>query len=1813
MDDLILETSELPSAAADAASDDIGGSTWIPDSEALSAESADAADKPSATVTHPAGQTEHDDDRTAGDSTWVPDEADLSGEVEDDAVDGTVILDGAHADALAHEAPEDLAQTYVGPTTDDSEAIDKTFVTDDLAADELASMNEAWKGDFDQESRPGMTIQSAKSAKSISGQRPRESLVIKSRTLSTADNYDPSSDEYELLKKLGEGGMGVVYHARQTSINRDVAVKMLKAKMSRDEEQRQKFLAEAVVTGDLDHPNIVPIYDVARNEDGALFYAMKKVQGTPWLDVIKDKNQSENLQILMRVADAVGFAHMRGVVHRDLKPENVMLGEFGEVLVMDWGLAQPMSGFSKGNSITETSTMGGTPAYMAPEMATGPIAKITPASDIYLLGAMLYEIVTGKPPHTGKNALKCLMAAAKNVIIPTDKTGELIDIAMQAMQTDISLRYANVQLFQDAIREFQSHTDSVAMSARAADDLEQAQTRNEYDDFSRALFGFQEAHELWDGNLRAARGVSETRLLYARTAFDKGDYDLGLSLLNEQDEAHAELVTRICQARDERAARQQRLAFYKRAGAGVAVLFLLVVSTAAIWINHARGVAVQAREKEEVAKLDAIASEEKAREAEGAARSSAKVADQQRNLAEQSRDAAEQSRDAAEQSRMVAEKARERARYEAYIARIGLAAAKIEENAFGTASDLLARCIPSPKNPAQTGDSPESDLRDWEWRRLMYLCEMFKREYPGRSKINALAIDTTGRRFVRGGEDGMAEIVDLETAAVLVSLDVGPANVQAVAFSPDGRLVATADDKSTMDEAKRQRSDVRLWDATSGKSVGVFRGHSADVLSIVFSRDGSRLLTASADHSARLWDVPQQTPIRVFLGHTWWVWSARFSPDERQLVTAGRDGIAIVWDIATGQPGPPFTGHRDGSVYDAVFLTPDPKNAPQRHVVASAGYDRRVLVWDPNDVQPYNYSNLASDRDVVPAPRYEALLGHTASVRSLAVASDGQSLLSGADDNTVKVWDVVSLKSIRTFRGHDKWVRACAFGPDGKWLLSGSHDTRVLRWAIHDNEEIRVLHSRSFVGHEDEVLSATFSANGDRIVTASQDRTAKTWDLKTGGDLVTFREGHEFLISSSTFFPDGRSLATAAVDNTVRIWDFAGGTERMRLAGTGRSAALAVSEDGLWIATGSDRLDGEAFWKTKLWHSDSGELAFTLGQHRSEVTSIAFSPDNRQLLTGDASGHCRLWDIANRKQRFQLEGHNGRIVAAAFLPDGRQALTASIDNSVVRWDVATGRELPDLMLVHSVEGHRVLGLDVSADGSLAVTACSDGNVRLFDVATAQLLRSMPVRGGRRSLAVNLRNAVNQRYADRREENLLRELEERATQANLALERDRLKRGLSKLMRPLGGATDKSQAPDAAVLKLVEQVFSNSDLYVPMLNSVSFSADGTQVLAANALDRSIHLWSVVQPQKPARVLSMQSGLLWEARFTPENDKFLTIGGNEVRVWDVQTRKEHVRFAPHSTVSAANFSPDGQRIVTAGWDNSARIWNASDGRDAQKLEGKHTAQVNDAVFSPDRDGAWVLTASDDGTAALWDSRTGEFRRRFTMDVQRQRSTPISVRQARFSPNGQRILTVSDDGIARLWRTEDGELLAELRAKQSVGGQAVLSQAGLVCGVFSPDGRRVAIGSEDSTARVWDLESGEMVLELQGHTATVRSVAFSPNGRRLLTGSDDYTVKLWDVQHMVESPERPPANAMGSGELPIAQGETADEAQPDDAADEVRASMPKKAKEILSLIGHTREVTSVVFSPRGDRVLTGSRDGRAILWLAREDLDRRQVLTP
>jgi WD40 repeat protein/serine/threonine protein kinase len=1520
------------------------------------------------------------------------------------------------------------------PSTFDDRRFAQTMESGAIAAEDTEQVAKLWRGTFSPSTTPRTSL------KGMGGPQTRDSkLVIKHRAL--RDVHEPTGDgaDYQLLSVIGEGGMGVVYAARQAAIDRTVAIKMLKSEIARDVDQREKFLSEAVVTGDLDHPNIVPIYDLGSNETGALFYSMKRVQGTPWMSVIDQKSNAENIDVLMKVADAVAFAHSRGVIHRDLKPENVMLGDFGEVLVMDWGLALSMTSFRKSGSITQTSSMGGTPAYMAPEMATGPIDRVGPVSDVYLLGAILYEIIAKKPPHTGKNVMNCLFAAAKNEIQPTTQSGELLDIAMKAMATKMELRYPSVQEFQGAIRQYQSHSESIVLSTRAQQDLDAAEKSGDYQTYSRALFAFQEAAALWDGNTKARSGVSVAKLAYARRAMKKEDLDLAASLIDASDPSHAELHRQVVAAQRERDTRQQRLKNVRRmvAAMGVAIVFGAGIGT--ILINAQKNRAVTAEATARTDRDNAVRSEQVATAAKAKADASAAEARRQAELARlaegNARSAEGVARNAQKQATADADRAQQakkREEYQAYVARIGLAAAQIEGNAFDTAEQLLNDC-PVP-------------LRDWEWGRLRFLSTQSVEEYPVHAPVVSIAFDRDGKKFVSGSWDGKARVWDAKTGKILLTIPYGALYVHSVAFSPDGQLIAAG--------GSDPHGYVKIFNANTGALVRTLYGHTDDVLSVAFSNGGRRLLTSSYDKTARLWIVDTGELKHTFLGHNWWVWSAAFSPDESQIVTASQDGTAIVWGTESGEARPAFTGHT-GPVYTAAF-------SPDGQSVASGGYDNRVLIWKPDELQRFDYSLVISRHGANPPPIFRALDGHTGPVHTVAF-SDVRSrdpadkrvlVLSGSNDNTIKLWDFATGKLIKTLRGHGGWVDSAVFSPAGHSVLSASHDTLIKRWNIKGYEEVRVLQGRVLQGHTDAVLSATCSRDGKRILTASRDRTAKMWDAASGQLLQDFEEGHEYLASTAAFFPDGKRLLTAAADNTTRIWEIATGTQLLCLNHTGRSSVAVVSHDGRLVLTGSD--DSAAH----LWNAETGKQILSTPPQKTEVTAVAFSPDDSQFFVGDLRGHCTLWSSQSGQLLHSLDTHTGKITGAQFIDDGRRILTASADRTVGQWVVATNEEPLQLILKHP---GGVAAVAAVPHTSQAITLGDDGLVRLWDTDHGQLIRVLGGDNHTDQIGVSPDGRFALWVSDQQ-----------------------------RTVRVWSFADGRELGPAGA--KNSTQAF----LTLPngLIWSAAFSPDSHYLVSVGG--NGARLWDVATGKE--RMSFTPDGAVASAHFSPDGTRIVTGSwDNSARIWSVATGKAELKLVGHGrSVNSAEFSPDGKWVLTGSEDATARIWDAKTGKFIRAFVG-HQSGVSDAKFSPD--GRYVLTASSDKTARLWDTQTGK-------QLHVYRGHEWGLLSAAFSKDGTRIVTGSADKTAKIWDVDSERLIATLAGHTA----AVTSVA------FSPDGRRIITGSQDETAKLWDAGAdkdsvaGKEILTLKGHTQEVTSVEFSSDGSYVLTGSRDGTAIIW-----------------------------------------------------------------------------------------------------
>ncbi len=382
------------------------------------------------------------------------------------------------------------------------------------------------------------------------------------------------TQDLELMGLLGEGGMGVVHLARQRSLGREVAIKTLKPGV-RSHKAPLSLLREAILTGGLEHPNVIPIHALGLDEGGLPMLVMKRVEGVRWGDLIADPARIGDaavepllyhLSVLAQVCNAVHFAHARGVIHLDLKPDNIMIGRYGEVYLMDWGIAQELGRAPGGG---EPGGIVGTPAYMAPEMTFGDPSRLSERTDVYLIGAILHEILTGSPPHTGPSIFTVLLKVAESAPrqFGLEVPAELAAICNKAMSADPQARYEDAQALQRALSRFVQHRDSFRLGAQAQVHLKALQgllaASVRDDDVDRAFgacrFGFLQALDIWPGNEEARAGLAQALRAMIEHELEAGNPRTAATLLVELPEADPDLSARVEALRKVKEAREQEL------------------------------------------------------------------------------------------------------------------------------------------------------------------------------------------------------------------------------------------------------------------------------------------------------------------------------------------------------------------------------------------------------------------------------------------------------------------------------------------------------------------------------------------------------------------------------------------------------------------------------------------------------------------------------------------------------------------------------------------------------------------------------------------------------------------------------------------------------------------------------------------------------------------------------------------------------------------------------------------------------------------------------------------------------------------------------------------------------------------------------------------------------------------------------------------------------------------------------------------------------------------------------------------------------
>jgi len=522
---------------------------------------------------------------------------------------------------------------------------------------------------------------------------------------------------------------------------------------------------------------------------------------------------------------------------------------------------------------------------------------------------------------------------------------------------------------------------------------------------------------------------------------------------------------------------------------------------------------------------------------------------------------------------------------------------------------------------------------------------------------------------------GIIKLWDVATGSELLTLPGDEVGVDSVAFSPDGRTLASSGYK-----------EIELWDVATGRELKTLAGHTEGVKFVAFSPDGLSLASGGSDRTIKLWDVATGRELRTLRVHTSVATSVAFSPDGRTLASGSGEGDKTIklWDVATGRELRTLPGHRDWIVSVAF--------SPNGRTLASGSY-RTIILWD-----------VATGREL------RTLVGHNGWANSVAFNPDGLSLASGGEDRTIKLWKVATGRELRTLGGYASLARPVSFSPDGNILATGetgdSNDTIKL-WDVATGRELRTLEKGT------RASSVVFSPDGGTLtcVSPSDVKTIKLWDVATGRELKTL-PGHTEAkgVESVAFSPDGRTLASGGSDYTIKLWEVASGRELRTLKGhTIRGyyydiESVAFSPDGRTLASGSS--DGTV----SLWEVASGRELRTLGEpHYGEVWFVAFSPDGLTLASGGADFNyaVKLWDVATGRELRALGEPYKHVTFVAFSPDGRTLASGRSDNTLKLWDAVTGRDLrtlagdgfgghiafsPDWLRIAAVRGNGTVGL-----------------------------------------------------------------------------------------------------------------------------------------------------------------------------------------------------------------------------------------------------------------------------------------------------------------------------------------------------------------------------------------------------------------------------------------------------------------------------------------------------------------------------------------
>jgi WD40 repeat protein len=986
----------------------------------------------------------------------------------------------------------------------------------------------------------------------------------------TALPHWPAVPGYEVLCELGRGGMGVVYKARQIEAGRLVALKMVLAGAQARPADLARFRAEAEAIARLQHPNIVQVFEVGHH-GGLPFFSLEFCAGGSLKRrlAVTPLPPREAAALVEQLARAMHAAHQKGVVHRDLKPANVLLGEGGTPKVTDFGVAKRLGDAG----LTLTGTVVGTPSYMAPEQARGRGEEVGPAADVYALGVMLYECLTGRPPFQAATTLETMRQVCTQEPVPPRSLNppvprDLDTVCLKCLRKDPARRYASALDLAEDLRRWQNgepiEARPVGLPERAVKwALRRPAAASLVAVSALAVAALLTGGTWLTGELRAERDAAERARGEAADRADEAE--AGRRLLRRHLYA-AQVKVAWDAWQDANVRRVRQLLDAQLPGPGEEdlrgfewhYLSRLLSADQYTFRGHDRPVYRVA------------------------------FAPDGRRLASGTDDGVIKVWDPTDGQ-------------EQLTIRRGVGVSGL---AFSPDGKALAVC----------GRAREVTLYDSVTGTLL-------RTLPCPAVVRDLAFNRDGTRLATARADGTLQVWDPNTGRPLLAIRAGR-DLWDVAFSPDGRSVAGACDDGV----------VRVWDAASGRPSLTLLGHANPLRGVAISPDGTRIASTGLDQTLRLWDARTGRPLHVLRGHAGFTNGVAFSPDGLRVASAGTyDQTIRVWDVAAGRELFVLRGHGhevhdfafspDGrriasAGWDGTVKVWDASRGLENVDLPSPGFITKSLAFNGDGTRLLAATDWGINvHDPGRAAPVHSLRGHSQWVRG--VACGGSRLASASQDRTVKVWDAECGRLLHTLTGHADGVAAVAFSPDAGLLASASDDRTVRVWELCTATESLRLE------HRDPVAAVAFAPGGEQLASGGGvygvSGELKVWDPRTGRELLS-RTDFGSSVGTVAFSPDGTRLAYG-VGNEVKVMDTATGREVFSLCGHPAAVkSVAFSPDGLRLASASMHP------VVKVWDLRTGAELLDLAGHTGWVYAVAFSPDGRRLASAGDGWVVKVWE-----------------------------------------------------------------------------------------------------------------------------------------------------------------------------------------------------------------------------------------------------------------------------------------------------------------------------------------------------------------------------------------------------------------------------------------------------------------------------------------------------------------------------------------------------------------------------------------------------------